>query len=251
MFFRPRLIPTLIVLPLLAALLALGFWQLDRREWKHELIAVLEEREAAAPAALPERLEPEMLEFNRVELTGELLHERELYWAARTRDGVSGYHVLTPMRLADGREVILDRGWLAPEDLERARRQVALPEGEVTLVASARQGGWGGPDWAAWLRPVNDPEGNRWLWPDLEAMAEVADLERPVTDLYFLVEPGELPSPPEAVGGHIEVRDDHLQYALFWFSMAGALILIYVLFHRRPSLRKSSLRKSHQERPSE
>ncbi|HLW27521.1 MAG TPA: SURF1 family protein [Kiloniellales bacterium] len=241
MGFRPRLLPTLILLPLLAALLALGSWQLDRREWKHELIATLEEREAAPPIALPERLEPERLEFRRVELTGELLHLRELYWAARTRDGVSGYHVLTPMRLADGREVILDRGWLPPELLERDSRSAALPQGEVTLVASARQGGWGGPSWASWLRPVNAPENNRWLWPDLDAMAQAARLERPVTSLYFLVEPGELPSPPEAVGGRVELKDDHLQYALFWFSMAGALILIYVLFHRR----------SRRDRPSE
>lgn len=233
MRFRPRLLPTLIVLPVLALLLALGFWQLDRREWKHDLIATLEEREAASPVALPEPVEPAALEFSRVALTGELLHERELYWTARTRDGVSGYHVLTPMRLEDGREVILDRGWLAPGDLERAGRQEALPEGEVTVVASVRSGGWDGPGWASWLRPVNDPDGNRWLWPDLEAMADVTGLERPVTEAYFIAEPGELPSPPLALGSGIELRDNHLQYAVFWFTMAGALLLIYVLFHRR------------------
>ena len=134
MLFRPRLLPTLIVLPVLALLLALGFWQLDRREWKHDLIATLEEREAVSPVALPEPVEPAALEFSRVALTGELLHERELYWTARTRDGVSGYHVLTPMRLEDGREVILDRGWLAPGDLERAGRQEAL-EGARDIIA--------------------------------------------------------------------------------------------------------------------
>lgn len=232
MFLRPRLLPTLVLLPLLAILLALGFWQLERREWKHELIAALEERQAAPPVELPAELDPEALEFRTFELRGELLHARELYWAARTRDGVSGYHVLTPLRLVDGREVILDRGWLAPGDLDPAGRRAALPEGEVVLLASARRGGWDAPDWVSWLRPVNDPEGNRWLWPDLEAMAEAAGLERPVTELYFLLERGQLPSPPEAQGSSFELRDNHLQYAVFWFTMAGVLLLIYLLFHR-------------------
>src|SRR5690625_260488 len=231
--FRPRLLPTLILLPLLAILLALGFWQLERREWKHELLATLEARQAAPASELPLEFDPEALEFRSFELQGELLHERELYWTARTRDGVSGYHVLTPLRLEDGREVILDRGWLAPDDLDPAGRRAAQPEGEVTLRAVARQGGWDAPGWASWLRPVNDPDGNRWLWPDLAAMAAAAGLERPVTQLYFVLEPGQLPSPPAAQGSHFELRDNHLQYALFWFTMAGALLLVYLLFHRQ------------------
>lgn len=234
MTFRPRLWPTLIALPALALLLALGFWQLERREWKQDLLAELESRQAAAPIALPQRLDPQALEFRRVRLRGALQHERELYWAARTLDGRSGYHVLTPLRLEDGREVLLDRGWLAPEQLDRATRREALPPLEVAVVATARRGGWGGPGWASWLRPANDPEGNRWLWPDLPAMAEAARLEAPVTRLYFVAEPGELPAPPLARGSDLELRDNHLQYALFWFAMAAALLLIYLLFHRRP-----------------
>src|SRR5690625_2556741 len=234
MFLRPRLLPTLILLPLLAILLALGFWQLERRGWKHDLIAALEARQAAAPIALPASPEPEALEFRRIRLTGELLHDKELYWTARTLNGVSGYHVLTPMRLKDGRSVILDRGWLAPEDLDPAVRHAAQPEGRQVIVASARQGGWDAPGWARWLRPVNDPEANRWHWADLEAMAQAAGLERPVTALYFIAEPGELPEPPAAQGSALALRDEHLQYAIFWFTMAGILLVIYVLCHRRP-----------------
>jgi len=232
--FRPRLWPTLIALPALILLLTLGFWQLERREWKHALLAELEARQAAPPIALPQTLDPDALEFRRVRLRGSLLHERELYWAARTLDGRSGYHVLTPLRLEDGREILLDRGWLAPEQLDRETRREALPPLEVAVVATVRRGGWGGPGWAGWLRPANDPEGNRWLWPDLPAMAAAADLKAPVTRVYAVAEPGELPAPPLARGVALELRDNHLQYALFWFAMAAALLLIYLLFHRRP-----------------
>lgn len=233
MFFRPRFWPTLIVLPALALLIALGLWQLDRREWKHELMAEMEARQAAPTTTLPQRIDPGALEFRRVRLVGQLLHERELYWAARSHDGQSGYHVVTPLRLEDGREVLLDRGWLAGEQLDRESRREALPALDVAVAATVRRGGWGGPAWARWLRPVNDPAGNRWLWPDLEAMAETAELEAPVTEVYFVAEPGELPAPPLAVGANLELSDNHLQYAVFWFAMAGALLIIYVLFHRR------------------
>lgn len=234
MSFRPRFWPTVIMLPALAILLALGSWQLDRREWKHDLIEDLAVQQAEPPVPLPERIDPDALEFRRLALSGTLLHERELYWASRTLDGVNGYHVVTPLRLEDGREILLDRGWLSAADLDPAGRHATQPDGPLEVVATARRGGWGGPAWATWLRPVNDPAGNRWLWPDLEAMAGATGLLQPVTEIYAVVEPGQLPPPPQARPPEPELRDNHLQYALFWFTMAAALLVIYVLFHRRP-----------------
>ncbi len=120
---------------------------------------------------------------------------------------------------------------MPPQRLEPQSRPETLLEGPVTLEGILRKGGWSGMES---FRPANDPEGNLWLYYDLEAMAEEAGLEDPVTTLYVSVseraggaEPDSLPVPlPPA----ITVANNHLEYALTWFALAGGLIGIFLLF---------------------
>ncbi|WP_245602438.1 SURF1 family protein [Fodinicurvata fenggangensis] len=235
--FRPRLWPTLLTLPVLAALLALGFWQLDRLAWKEALIAELEERREAAPISLSSALEaPQENEYRSVSLQGNYLHDGEIHWLARTHESKSGYHVLTPLRLTDGREILVDRGWMPGTDPEANSAEVSRPEGRQELTAVLRRGGWGGPGWLSnFLRPENRPAENEWLWPDLPAMADAAGMENPVTEAYVTLLPESAPSGlPLAQAPPINLKNDHLGYAITWFTLAGALAVIYLLFHLRP-----------------
>ncbi|MFD1380543.1 SURF1 family protein [Fodinicurvata halophila] len=150
--FRPRLWPTLLTLPLLVALLSLGVWQLDRLEWKEGLIADLEARREAAPMALDAALEsPGENEYRSVTLEGDYRHEGEIYWLARTYESRSGYHILTPMRLEDGREILVDRGWMPGTEPEANAADARRPEGDREITAVLRLGGgtvptgWGAP----------------------------------------------------------------------------------------------------------
>ena len=230
---RPRLWPTLIALCGLAALLALGTWQVQRLYWKNALIAKLETRTSAAPMPLPAEIaDPEALEFRLVRLTGRFRHEREIYLLGRVHRGRVGVHVVTPLVLDDGRAVLVDRGWVPSERRlpeTRAEGQVAGP---VTVLAHLRRGGWNSYQF---LRPENRPEKNAWLWPDLLAMAAFAGLPRSVTELYAVAgpaaNPGGLP-----IGGAVKVklRNDHLQYAIIWYALALALLVIYLLQQSQP-----------------
>ncbi len=230
--FRPRLWPSLLTLVMVAVLLGLGFWQLDRLAWKTALIADLEQRTTAPPITLTEALaNPVAAEYRRVRVTGRWLHERELHRVARTYRGTPGRHLITPLRLSDGRSLLVNRGWVPDAAADPARRAAGRPEGIVTLVGLARQGGWQG---RAFARPANDPAENEWLWMDLPAMAEAAGLERPVTGLYLAAVPdqhaGRYP-----IGGQtvVEQKNDHLQYAITWFVLAVAALVIFVLSQRR------------------
>lgn len=230
--FRPGLWPTLLTLPALAVLLGLGIWQLQRLEWKENLIARVEERLTQAPIALPEEFsEPEDLTYTPVVVEGRYLHDRELYWGSRLRDGEVGYHVVTPFELADGRQVLIDRGWVPRDRRDPKARRDGLVEGPQRIEGVLREGGWSGfPGFA----PANDPDGNLWLWPDLPAMAESAGLARPVIAVYLDAaanqHPGDFP-----VGGRTRVafKNDHLSYAITWFGLAAALGAVYLLFGLR------------------
>lgn len=231
--FRPRLWLTVATLPVLAVLIGLGIWQLERLEWKNALVAEMKGRMGGPAIELPRPLPEDLseLRFRRVELRGRFRHEHELHRRAQPLRNTRGAHVITPLVLDDGREVLVNRGWVPLTKLDPAERPGSQPEGKVTLEAIVREGGWDG---ASWLRPANDPAGNSWLWMDLDRMADAAGLANPVTHLYVDAVAGTNPG-KWPLGGQtrVNLRNDHLNYALTWFALAFGLVVIYVLFHLR------------------
>ena len=225
--FKPGITLTVCVLLALIVLMGLGFWQLDRRTWKLDLIASTQARLASDPIAFPD--DPQALtdpDYQPVEVSGQFLHERELYLASRTHEGQVGFHVVTPLEMNDGRTVFINRGWVPPEKLDPATRADAQIEGEVAVTGLLRSGGWTG--WSC-FESVNDAKDNRWVWVDLPAMAAVAGVNRPVTALYIDARadqhPGDYP-----LGGVtiVEFKNDHLQYAITWFSLALIMLSVYL-----------------------
>jgi len=240
--FRPTPWATAFTILGVALLIGLGTWQLQRLEWKEELIAERHTRSTDSAVPLPGDLsDSKALDYVRVELVGRFLHDKELYLGSRTLKGSVGYHVVTPFRLSDGRTLLVNRGWVPPERRDPESRAAGqLDGGEIRIEALLRPGGWRG--WS-FTRPANDPAGNLWLWPDLPAMfaalgAEAAGLERPVTTLYAESLPvgplAELPGGlPVAVAGAIDLRNEHLEYALTWYALALALLIIYLIYSTR------------------
>ncbi len=228
--FRPTFWPTLFTVPVLAVLIALGIWQLQRLEWKDALIAERQARSGAPPVSLPAGIDdPEELAFVRVRVRGAFAHGDEMYLVARPLGGRPGLHVVTSLVLEDGRALLVDRGWVPEARNDPATRTEGQLPGIVELEGLLRTGGWKG---YTWLRPENLPAENVWFWVDPTAMAESAGLARPVADVYLDAGPAENPG-GLPVGGRtpIELPNDHLGYAVTWFLLALALAVIYVVYH--------------------
>lgn len=234
--FHPRLWPTLLVLPMLAVLIGLGAWQLERRAWKADLLDRIDQRITAPAVPLPAAIEdPDAWEYRHVRVTGMFLHDRELHVLPRTLDGQVGAHVVTPLRrtggVAPGQIVLVNRGWVPTDRTDPATRPASLVEGPVTVEGVVRVPGGQG-----WLQPDNEPARNRWYWIDLPAMAAAAGApEAPPVLMDAVAAPGD---PTLPVGGQtiVDIPNNHLQYALTWFTLAAALLAVYVLYHvRRPA----------------
>jgi len=232
--FRPRLGPTLITVPLFAALLALGFWQVERLHEKTEINTYRAERAALAPIDLPDdpaamsRLDASQLDFRRVRVAGRFANDRELYVYEPSQKGDAGYHVVTPLLRDPGPSLLVDRGWVPPERKGPASRASGEIEGTVTITGFVRRGQGQG-----WLTPANDPAHDAWFWFDLPAMSKAAGIDPPAS---FYLEADAVPNPGGLpVGGQtpIELPSPHLNYAITWFSLAGALVVIYVASQRR------------------
>ena len=231
--FQPRLWPSVFSLAGIAVLIWLGTWQVQRLHWKEALIADLQARTSETPMALPTSIvDPLALEFRPVRLTGRFLHDKEMYLTGRTYKRAVGLHVITPMALDDGRTVLVDRGWVPPQRQAPDTRTAGQVGGEITLIGLLRRGGWRGLDL---FRPENQPEDNLWVWLDLPAMAAHAGVAPAVTEIYVAAGSAENPG-GFPVGGQtpVTLRNDHLQYALTWYALAVALLVIYILHQSRP-----------------
>lgn len=221
----PRTPFTLAILALLAlglfvGLVALGIWQLDRREWKHDLIERIESRVHADPVAAPgppawAGISAESDGYRKVRAAGRFLHDRETLVQAVTAKG-SGYWVMTPLATDAGYSLLINRGFVPAELRDPARRAAGQVAGPVQVTGLMRmtepEGGF--------LRS-NDPAADRWFSRDIAAIAQAREI-RPVAPYFIDADaspnPGGYP-----VGGLtvIQFPDNHLSYALTWFALAA------------------------------
>jgi surfeit locus 1 family protein len=228
---RPLLWPTLISLPILVLALGLGVWQMERREWKRDILDRIAVNQAAPPIALDELLKGDPLahEYGRVTLTGTFLHDSEFHLAARSRKNDVGIQVVTPVRTANGDVVLFDRGWVPSAKKDPAARAAGQIAGPVQLAGIVRRS-----QVQRQFAPDNAPDKNVWFHVDVPLMRRMAGgSPDPRLDAFFLEadatpNPGGLP-----IGGQtqLDIPNDHLQYAITWFLIALALLGVYLSYH--------------------
>ncbi|HTZ80558.1 MAG TPA: SURF1 family protein [Stellaceae bacterium] len=214
-----------------AALIALGTWQVERLHWKEGLIAARAAALAAPPAELPTSLEAaRKLEFRRVRASGVFLYDHEFPVNGTEKEsGQAGYLLVTPLRRADGSVLLVDRGWIPWDRRDPASRAAGNPAGTVEVAGLLRIPSDGKP---GWFVPDNDPRKNQWFYVDPAAMGRAAG----VSVLPFYIDAGPASNPGGyPLGGqtNMELPNNHLQYAITWYSLAGVLVVIYLLMLRR------------------
>jgi surfeit locus 1 family protein len=219
--FRFLLKPRWIALGLFALVMTglcvrLGFWQLDRLQGRR----YFNHRYEAGMSAAPEPVEQLIdgggdLLFRQAEASGTYDAAREVILYGRSDHGEPGNHVLTPLRLADGRAILVDRGWV-PFDMDTPPLSAAAPPPGVLMVtgllAPSEPGG----------TPQNEGAVTTVTRPDLERIAP--QLPYPLLPYYLQLrtqtpaQSGALPIPPP-----VPTLDDgpHLSYALQWFAFAA------------------------------
>jgi len=226
--FRPGLWPTLITLVLLPVLAGLGVWQLDRATWKQGLVDAHEASTHLVPVDLGWLLESgELAAFRPVGVRGQYDLEHQVLLDNRLYQGHAGYHVLTPLRLADGESVVLvNRGWV-PTGLDRTVLPgLPGPAGPVIVEGVTS------------LPPENpfrlgDVEESNAGWPKVVQQPDLAQLERllgtrllPV--ILLLDESNEHGFVRDWQPVYGVTPDKHRAYAMQWFTLALVLLLIYI-----------------------
>lgn len=216
-----RIVLAVLALALFAAFVALGTWQVQRRSWKLELIAHVDQRLDAAPSAAPGRtqwpaINREHDEYRKVFVDGVLLNADETLVQAVTAKG-PGFWLITPLRTADGSIVLINRGFVDAAHRDPATRGAAQTDAPVHVTGLLRLSEPGG----AFLRD-NDPQAGRWYSRDVAAIAAAQALPAADVAPYF-IDADATPNPGGwPIGGLTIVRfhNSHFVYAVTWYVLA-------------------------------
>lgn len=232
----PRFVLLSIAAALAAAiLLTLGAWQLQRMEWKQGLLEKMHARSVAPPVSLARAAEMSTrsgddIRFLRVSAQGRYHHDAEIHLYG-IHDKRAGWRVITPFETTGGRTVLVIRGFV-PEVLKSPE---ARPDGQisdvVSIVARVRFGEVHGM-----FFPDNVPGANEWFWRDQGAMRTITLEATKLNPVAFYLEleipahSAQWPRPDPVAAADLHNR--HFQYALTWFGLAAALVVIYGLLWR-------------------
>jgi surfeit locus 1 family protein len=230
-----RLVELLAVALLVATTcVALGVWQIARLHQKQQFNAAVRAGLSAPPAPLDTLLSGEVdadaVRYRRAEATGtyDTAHEFVLY--GRTQRSQAGNHFLTPLRLADGRAILVDRGWVPLDVDEPGTARVAPPAGDVE-VAGVLFPSEGDPPGA---------EGRSTVAGTTLAKVDLARIQsqlpyRIVPD-YLLLQRQSPPQPdrfPEPAPLPELSEGPHLGYAVQWFTFAAIAVAGFVVLALR------------------
>lgn len=137
--FRPALLPTIAAFAAMALFVTAGLWQHDRMRQKLALRALLDAAAKEAPVPLPAVTDWSAWRFRPVIAAGTFDAAHQVLLDNRLYHGRPGYHVVTPLVMADRRTVLVDRGWVAAGATRSELPAVPPPAGAVSITGRINQ----------------------------------------------------------------------------------------------------------------
>ena len=220
--------PAIMTAAMLVVLTGLGTWQVRRLEWKQALLAEIARSEATAAIPLPRNPDP----YAKVSLSGTLLSNQTALYGAEVRTTpagpVMGGRMIVPLRQSDGRIILVDRGW-APEV---RTAPLAQPTGIVTFTGYVRPGSKPG-----WFSAKDNPATRRFFTLDPNTIGDA--LGQPDVAPFILVVLADRAEPrasyPEPAQTPPRPPNNHLAYAVTWYGLAVALMVIFTVWVKKGS----------------
>jgi surfeit locus 1 family protein len=216
----------LFFLSAVVVLVFLGMWQLERLEWKRNLIVLVEQRQKLDVVPFSELQGSGGLgdhDYQRVNLAGRFINEHSFFLSPRIYNKQSGSHVVTPLRLSDGAIALVNRGWVPQKFLLES----AVHSQQVTMVATIRK-----PARKGTFTPDNNPTNEEWYWLDLGEISE--QIGSPILPVV-LERSHTIDGPVFPIGDQtvISLPNNHFQYALTWFGLALVFCICFLMYFIR------------------
>ena len=210
-------------------LVSLGTWQLHRLTWKEGLIKQLSLQQSLPPMAEEAfarcTTDINACLYRRVTLTGTYDHRQEAHLYGRTYAGKPVTYLVTPLILPSGERILVDRGWI-PENVDQA--SLKRETSPVTITGYIRNASSRNT-----FTPANLYAKKRLFSIEPKDWANAFD-DAKLLPFYVVVQKKDSPYPFPRPGEplHAGLRNFHLSYAITWYLLAFALVVVFAFFIR-------------------
>jgi surfeit locus 1 family protein len=236
---RPLLIrkligPALMTAVMFLVLIGLGTWQVRRLAWKEAILAQIARAEAAPPiplaatpdAAIPDSFTP--APYTKVAVTGTLLHDKSALYGVEVRDTRAGPDLgallIEPLRRVGAPPVLVDRGWVPLKH----GAPVAMPQGTVTIAGYVHPA-----DTPGLFSVQDDVAGRHFYTLDPAAIGTAVGLDRVAPFVLIALGPPPVEGLPIPAEHLPQPPNNHLEYAITWYGLAAALLVIFAVWVRK------------------
>ncbi len=225
--FKPSLWSTVAVVLAVVLFLKLGFWQLSRAEEKDNRFSLLEHYAQEPPVTIPESLVAlDDYLYRRIEVDGYFDPNKSIFLDNKIYQGIAGYHVLTPLRLANSSiYIVVNRGWVAGGNDRSILPDIDTPNGLVHLVGIVIS-----PSVKAFSLSNDNFTGNVWQNFDLDSYQNITKLNfQPI----LLLQQNDVVN--DGLIRQWETPDSgssrNTGYAFQWFSFAALAFILYIVLN--------------------
>lgn len=203
---KKLIFPILLGVAGVAVLVSLGVWQMQRLAWKEGVLTDIGAQISQDPVAIPATPNPTRDKFLSVRAEGEI-DPNEIHLLVSQKQVGAGYRIVQPF-VTQGRRIMIDRGFIALADKDSPR---AVGHGTIT-------GNLHWPDEVDGYTPDPDVKKNIWFARDVPRMAAALNTEPVLLVVRDMspADPSVSPLPVDTSG----IPNDHLEYAMTWFSLA-------------------------------
>ena len=235
--FHADLLPTLAYIVFMVLLLWLGYWQLDRASQKAELFSAFASGDTEA-MRLENALEKAQPRYQRVEIQGRFLQDKQYLIDNIVYKGQVGLHVITPFRGTAGELIMVNRGWisLAAKHGPLTDLENLLKYSSVTQSLTGRLDRMLRPGLLLDTQIPDSVYPKTVQFPTFEQLS--ADLKEPIVQWQVLLDAEPANSNVIAYvrewSPHEMGPERHLGYALQWFALAFTLTIIFLILSFRP-----------------
>lgn len=215
--------PTLGALIMLLILLALGTWQVHRLHWKEAILAEIARAEAAPPVPLAGNSGP----FTKVSVSGRLRNDLAASYGADVRDTATGpqlgTYLIVPLERTNEPTLLVDRGWVPA----RTSGPINQPQGIVSIAGYIHPA-----DHPGMFSARDDPATRTFYTLDPTTIGATLGLKSVAPFVLIALGPPPVEHYPEPATHLPRPPNDHFIYAVTWYGLAFALVVMFCVWAR-------------------
>ena len=216
-FLKHKFLFSVFIIFFILVFIALGSWQIIRLNWKNNLIFEIESSLKKPPVELTNT---NIENYLKIKTSGLIDLDKQIYLYSLNDTGTPGFEVINPILINDI-NYLINRGWIPFE--KKNSKEINLFDGNNIIGTMKSQGR------KNIFKPDNDLKENYWFSLNREDIYKFTGKE---FSKYIIYLDGNYQFPkPKKITANIS--NNHLKYALTWFSLAISILLLYLYFRKK------------------